>query len=562
MSTSKRSKRRRNKRKNKNIAPYQERSSTIATVTNKNGKFKKIKNPVHNYGFREYFAPAEYNLAEIAAIEDGESYVRQAFQKKTALMFKEGESFTGKNQDTIKYLKRRIREMEYVTGKPWRDLLRETGYALISRSNYFWVKVRSNNSSSGKRPGDKPPIAGYFGMPPETVRIKKDKNGKIKKYRQEMPDGRWKEFSPDEVIHFTAYKKPGFLFGTPQIVPVIEDIHALRRLEEHIEIMMHQTLFPIFQYTVGTDQAPAGKVTLPDGTVMDEVEYVRQQVSVMPTEGGFVTPERHKIDYIGAQGEIPNYKNALDYFKQRVLAGLGISSLDIGDGDTSTRSTADSLSKAMVDSVKDFQDIFQETINSKVIPELLLEGMFSFDALEEENFVMMEFKEIDIEEQLKKNVNAQLLYNSDMIDLDEGREITGREPLRPEQEPLMFTERQTLRVLEEEANFAESLATTQAKLAPKADGSKSTAASKSGSNSSRPTNQYGTKTGPQRSRKDRLIRNETRLLEAAVDIFDEETFNSLVESARQRLYKKHDQLGETISEESWRDLVDLQLNKL
>ena len=216
----------------------------------------------------------------------------------------------------------------------------------------------------------------------------------------------------------------------------------------------------------------------------------------------------------------------------------------------------------MVDSVKDFQDIFQETINSRVISELLLESPFSFDVLDEENFVQMEFKEIDIEEQLKKNVNAQLLYNADMIDLDEGREITGREPLRPEQEPLMFTERQTLRVLEQEANYAESLAITAAKVAPKADGSKSNAAKKSGSNSSKPTNQYGTKTGPQKSRKDRLIRNETRLLEAAIDIFDEETFNSLIESAKMRLYKKYNTLDEEISEEDWRDLVDLQLNKL
>ena len=212
-------------------------TSKVALLAAKN---KKIKNPVQSYGHRSVFRKSEYNLNEIGAIEDGEAYVRQAFQKKTALMFKEGETFSGKNKDTINYIRRRIREMEYVTGTPWRTLLRDTGYALCSRSNYFWVKVRNAKASSGKSYNGKAPVAGYFGMAPETVTIKKDKNGKIVRYRQEMPDGRWREFPAEAVIHFAAYKKTGFLFGTPQIVPVLEDIYALRRLEEQIEIMIHQ----------------------------------------------------------------------------------------------------------------------------------------------------------------------------------------------------------------------------------------------------------------------------------------------------------------------------------
>jgi hypothetical protein len=60
------------------------------------------------------FVPSEYNLVEISLIEDGESLVRQAFQKKTSLMFKEGEVFTGLNEETIAYVKNRMVKKERV----------------------------------------------------------------------------------------------------------------------------------------------------------------------------------------------------------------------------------------------------------------------------------------------------------------------------------------------------------------------------------------------------------------------------------------------------------------
>ena len=532
---------------------YDSSSSVMNTVTSKSGRFKNVKNPVKQYGFNEYFAASEYDLRQISVLEDGESYVRNAFQKMTSLMFKEGEIFSGLNETTIAYIKKRVRQMEYVTRTPWRALLRDTGNSLISKSNFFWVKVRNANASSGQSAfGARPPVAGYFGMAPETVKIKKDKDGKIIKYRQEMLDGRWKEYNPEDVIHFSAYKKSGFLFGTPRIVPVIEDIYALRRLEENVEVMFYQILFPLFHYKVGTENAPAGKVKLPDGTVINEVDYVKSQIESMPQEGGFVTPERHEIEYIGGASEVPNYKTLLDYYKQRVLSGLGLSGMDIGEGDTANRATADSLSKSLIDSVKDYQNIFEEIVNSQVIPELLLESPFKGDVLAEENMVSFKFKEIDIEQQLKKNVNAQLMYNGDIIDLNEAREISGKQPLEARQEPLMFTQRQTLRVMEAERDNTEHLTKVSAAVAPvgatqkKSPNakipSKSKATGNSVKNSSAPTNQYGTKTGPQKSRLDRLIRNETRLLENLSTTYNDDQMKLLAESAKKRLLVRSNSL--------------------
>ena len=86
------------------------RSATLAVVEKNNGKKVNLRKPTFDYGRRESFTPPEYNLMEIGVIEDVESYVRQAFQKKTALMFKEGEEFRGKNKETIDYIKKRIQK--------------------------------------------------------------------------------------------------------------------------------------------------------------------------------------------------------------------------------------------------------------------------------------------------------------------------------------------------------------------------------------------------------------------------------------------------------------------
>lgn len=525
-------------------------SATLAMVENRSGGRRvSVRKPVLEYGRRQEYNIPEYNLMEIGIIEDVESYVRQAFQKKTALMFKEGEEFTGKNKEPINYIKRRILQMEHVSDTCWRELLRDTGYALISRSNYFWVKVRNAKASGGRTIAGVQPVAAYFGMGAENVEVKKNKSGKITHYRQVMPDGRIKEYLARDVIHFHAYKKPGFIFGTPQIVPVKEDIRALRRIEENVELLIYQTLFPIFQYKVGTESKPAADIRLSDGSVMSEVDYVRMQISDMPAEGGIVTPERHEIQFIGAEGKSLKAKEYLDHFKQRVLSGLGISGVDIGEGDTANRATADTLSRTMVDSVKDYQDIIEEKINKEVIKELLLESTFSFDVLAPEHIVDFRFKEIDLEEQMKKNTNAQVLYNGNIIDINEAREMTSQEPITEEQEELMFVERVEMKKLKAQLDANKEVAEMGLEARAASAGNGSTAAANQAKNQNAPTNQNGTKTGPQRSRQDRFkdnyVSSMTRMLKSDISkhvksqIIDRSWINTVVKMGSDQAKKKY-----------------------
>ncbi len=292
------------------------------------------------------------DLAGQVLLHNTESVVHQAFTKKIGLMFKEGFDFVGSNKDRIQYIKTRFAQIARASEIPTNLLFTRLGTSLIRTSNAFAIKVRDTKASGGKirknaRGKQLNPVAAYFPAAPETMQVKLNADtGKIEKWKQELPDGRYKEFNPDDVIHFTIGRREGFVFATPDIIPVIDDIRALRQIEENIELLLYQHLFPLFQYKVGTETRPAGWTE--DGR--REIDVVKEEIQYMPTEGGIVTPERHEITAVGAEGRALRAEGYLDYFKLRVIAGLGISTIDLGNAATANRACYSEDTQTLTDS--------------------------------------------------------------------------------------------------------------------------------------------------------------------------------------------------------------------
>jgi len=395
-----------------------------------------VKNPALQYysntsgSRRSSFQLPEYDLAEIGRVEDVESFARQSFDKKVALMFKEGWDLTGKNPKTIRYIKSRLAQISQASDFPIDGLLRNVGSSLIRKSNCFLVKVRNIDASGGKvrsipgKPTPLLPVAAYFVMPSETMEYKVSGN-RVSRWRQRMPDGSYKEYDLKNIVHFYMDKKEGLVFGTPTIVPVLDDIRALRKIEENVELLVYQHLFPLFHYKVGTPDAPAGMTEAGER----EIDVIRQEIQYMPSEGGIVTSERHDISNIGSEGRALRAEGYLEYFKKRVISGLGISAVDLGEGSTSNRSTADNMSRNLIDSVKNVQQVMESFVNQYLINELLLESTFGDEVLDDENIVKLKFKEIDIDAQIKKETHMADQFSKDMITHDEGRRRIGYEPL-------------------------------------------------------------------------------------------------------------------------------------
>jgi hypothetical protein len=344
-------------------------------------------------------------------------------------MFKEGWGLVGKNPRTIKYVKTRLSQIAQATKTPTNTLFRKIGSNIVRKSNVFIAKVRKVNASGGRirtLPGKTvqvKPVAGYFVLPAEAMEFQLRGNI-ISSWKQNMPNGESKEYSPINIIHITLDRKDGFIFGTPTITPVIDDVRALRKIEENIELLVYQHLFPLFQYKVGTENAPAGYTE----TGEREIDVVKREIMYMPTEGGIVTPERHDITAIGSEGRALRAEGYLDHFKKRVFSGLGVSAVDMGEGDTANRATSDNMSRNMVDSVKDLQQVIEDAINFEIINELLLESTFGTNVLEEDNIVRIKFKEIDVDAQIKKEAHSAQLFTQDVIDHDETRYRMGLEP--------------------------------------------------------------------------------------------------------------------------------------
>ena len=371
------------------------------------------------------FHPGEYTFQEIGMAEDTDSFVMQANLKKLALSMKAGYSFVGKNKTTVDYIKRRLSEMEVAQGFTFRALLSEVMANLIRYNNCYIVKARSIPASSGKVRiiGNRKirPVAGYFAVSPETMSQRVDTSNNTKYYKHLMPDGRYKIFRAEDVIHIHVYKKSHFLVGTPSWTPVLEDVRALRRIEEHVENLVYQHIYPLFQYKVGTEKSPMRRFQ--DG--LTEVDIIKTKIRSMPTDGMLVTPERHEIRAIGSESRAIRAEPYLEHYKKRVITGTGLSAIDFGDGNTANRSTASTMSKLAIDNVKFYQETFADAFNFEVIRELLLESQFKFNILSDENNVELKFHEVDLESHIKKQNHFGLLWQMNIITETEARREMG-----------------------------------------------------------------------------------------------------------------------------------------
>lgn len=447
-------------------------------------RVKKVNGRAMPYADRHrgnWFKP-EYELTELQIAQDTDSFLFKAIQKKVHRFVLAGWEFVGNDKETVSYIKRRLREIETVSGQPFDLLMTNLAHDLIRYSNCAWVKVRNKDASTGEVRNYKgkklEPVAGYFILPFETLWFKIKRNGEIKKVLQEQPNtGETKEFFPEDVVHFYTNKKPGFTMGTPELLPVLEDIALLRRLEENIEQMIDANLHPLFHYTVGNDNMPERYG--PDG--VKESDLVRNTIEYMPSGGIFVSDHRHKIEAIGSEGKALKINEYLDYFKKRVYTGLGVSAIDMGEGDSANRSTANTLSKIAIQDVEALQSAVKTFIQSYIINELLIEGGYEEAIYDEDRYVQIKFGSVDKEEKSKEENQTIQLWLNKLISQKEARKRIGERPVGKE-----FVEDNYYKLYEEKLVLL--------KLGLKAE--KESGEKKLSENIARPENQHGKREAP------------------------------------------------------------------
>lgn len=380
------------------------------------------------YGALEWNDP-EFDLKDIAYCLATEALFRRTVDKYVELIWRNGYKLIGDNKDAIQYIKDRFEQIATVTDTPIDIFLRSVSQQLVTYSNSFIEKVRNQKASGGRSrktfDGKKlEPIAGYFVADATSIKIAQDIHGRAIKYQQyietsivDVPP----EWQPDDFIHIYKDREAGLLFGTPMAAPVINDMKALRLIEENVEILVFNNAIPLTIYLVGdVDNKPTDT----------EIRRVREKVRGMSTEGMLVIPYHHKVETIGSEGRALRCEGYLEYFKNRVLAGLGTSEVALGYSGGAGRQAAETIEKGMYNTTREMQNVIKLNIEEHIIKELLAEGGFDWDQKNRVNFF---FPEIDIDDRIKLENHVINAFSGNMYDEDEMREAVGREPYTEEQ---------------------------------------------------------------------------------------------------------------------------------
>ena len=386
------------------------------------------------YNTRSTFEPSPYDFERIMQAVDTDSYVKQALNKYKELFWKEGWQIVGENPEAVSYLYQRIDFMEMAMKRPFSDFLLEVSDQLFKYGNVFIVKARADiseyfptklNPISGTES-----IVGYYLIPTEQVRIMRDKHNRPKMYEQMTdpltysPTNKNPVWSADRVIHISVDRKTGRAFGTPFLTTVLDDVVALRQIEEDIQNLVHRELFPLYKYRIGTPEQPAEP---------DEIDRAAAEIENLRSEGGLILPHRHDIEIVGSGKEALDASSYLEHFKERVAVGLGVSPHHLGmmmNG--GNRSVTDRLDVALYDKVKQYQKQFSDMIRLHIFNELLFEAGFDpiVNPVEEtvSDRCFFKFKEIDVDTQVKKETHIMQKYANSLISLDEARVELGLDP--------------------------------------------------------------------------------------------------------------------------------------
>ena len=428
------------------------------------------------------FEEAEFDLAIITEAYNTDSYIRQGVDKYIDQIFKDGYRFYGEDQAIVEYLEQRFQYMAEATGIPFEVFLMEIAEDVVKFSNCLVAKVRGNDplllppNATVTGINDQDPIVGYFPLNVTQFNVKRDENGTVEEWQQEVESsGDTVEFSAEEIIHFYYKREKGNAFGTPFLVPVLDDVRALRQAEENVMKMMYRNIYPFFHVQVGTDDL-SGTDT--------EISAVEEVINDMEVDGGLVTTNRVTINPV-ASNQVIDASPYLAYLEERVFSGMGVPAVLFGRGNTANRSTSESMASEMSDRINAIQHNIEVFFNNYIVKELLLEGGFDY-IVNPQHLVEFKFNDSDYDTKIKKETHAIYQYEHNAITEDEMRNELGRDPITDR--ALMY---QTLIT---QANAAQAASVK----ATGTGGASSSAGTKETNNKQKPTNQSGTKTSPKK----------------------------------------------------------------
>ena len=380
------------------------------------------------------FEDPDFSFEDIQNGYNTDSYIRQGVDKYVDQIFKEGYNFFGTDTNIVEYLRLRLDYIAEASNTPTNQLLMDIAEDVVKYGNCMIVKARSNDPNAIPQGATitglygKDPVVGYFCANPVTMKCKRDEFGTVIEWQQDN-DGGTATFAPEDVVHFYYKREKGNAYGTSFLIPVLDDVRALRQAEENVLKMMYRNIYPFYHIAVGTeDQTGTSK----------EVDALKESLDGMDVEGGLVTTERVKIQPV-ASDKVIDAEPYLKYMEARVFSGMGIPEIMFGRGNTANRSTGDNMTSEMADRIRAISRVIEMFFNSFIIKELLMEGGYD-PVLNPDQVVDFKFNDNDVDVMIKKEVHAIYKYEHNAITEDEMRDEIGMDPIPDGDREKMFVE--------------------------------------------------------------------------------------------------------------------------
>ena len=479
------------------------------------------------------FEDPDFDLEDIQNGYNTDSYIRQGVDKYVDQIFKEGYSFYGTDTNAVEYLKLRLSYIAEATNTPTSQLLMDIAEDIVKYGNCMVVKARNSDPNALPQGTTvtglygKDPVVGYFCANPVTMKCKRDDYGTVTSWQQETDSGK-QEFNPEDVVHFYYKREKGNAYGTSFLIPVLDDVRALRQAEENVLKMMYRNIYPFYHVAVGTEDQT--------GTTR-EVEELKAAIDGMDVEGGLVTTERVKITPI-ASDKVIDAEPYLKYMESRVFSGMGIPEIMFGRGNTANRSTGDNMTSEMADKIRAICRVIEMFFNSFIIKELLMEGGYD-PVLNPDQAVEFRFNDNDVDVMIKKQVHAIYKYEHNAITEDEMRDELGMDPIPDGDRAKLFVElitRETLRV-QAEINVQVAKATATQNGTEETNNKQKNQGGKSsgGSGNKKSSSQSKNSIEPQSIG---LIKDSIDNMENSIDNYIKECFDTNIQITQAKLMEK------------------------
>jgi len=413
------------------ITGLDEKQISSREQTTGEAKIARVRNPFKArplFGSRE-IPPGHKVWHDILRLYELDSYCRQAVDKYVELVGLGPYKYRSSAQECAEYIQWRLRIIEWQSGISFEELISQIARDLLLFGNSFLLKKRTRRPDPIPGARLRPvtggtPIGGYFPLPPYKVRVRHE--GREAGTIVYIVDG--KEFNQADVIHFTLARFSGEIWGKPPLLPVVDDIRALRFLEEMFFRSIYQYVAPIVHVKV----APLyGQGPVPPG----DIDTVRQIIESKGPDEWLITEARVDITQIEGQRALlsPDY---LTEVTNRVFGGLGVSGIQMGRAVTG-RATAVMLVAEMQYKVRYIRRIISSVVEREIFCELLKEANYQ-PLTNPDHFVTMEFPEIDTESQIAWNNHAVLLYTSGVLPLSRVVSLLGEPPLTEKEKEELY----------------------------------------------------------------------------------------------------------------------------